>query len=72
MTGVPLVSAWPAAVGPWVTAVPAPWELQHVWRDTETGGGGGQMWSAGKGTGTLLGELKECFLEEAADEVHWN
>lgn len=43
MTGVP------PAVGPWVTTVPAPWELQHVWRDTETGGGGGQMWSVGKG-----------------------
>lgn len=28
----------------------APWELQHVWRGAEMGGGGGQTWPVGKGT----------------------
>ena len=73
MTGVPLVWLCVASShGPWGHRSPRPPGVTTcVERHRDGRWGEDKCGQRGKAQ-TLLGELKECFLEEAADEAHWN
>ena len=73
MTGVPLVWLCVASShGPWGHRSPRPPGVTPcVERHRDGRWGEDKCGQRGKAR-TLLGELKECFLEEAADEAHWN